>query len=378
MKKKLKAIILSSLVLFLVACGTGSDSSQEDSGQSGSQGDGQNYDLGENVSDDYYQPAISEDGTYPASKNRGVTLQLNSNINLNLFEDDLTRLSKDHFSTDDHYFREGQYLPADLTSTWLGRESEDNPDGLNPPENDSTDPEERVPNYLSSILEHDYYTMDENGNYQLAGISIGLAMNSVDYYSEYQYGPTLEQEIPREEILAQGERMADEIASRMREIEGVGDVPIMFGLYEQTTSDDLAGGVYLSRGMSDNGADSVSNWESLNEERMIFPLEGGESPEANAFENFRTEVKNFFPNLSGVTGRAHYKNDALIDLNIEIMTQFYGHSEMVAFTQFLNSAGNNILPNNIELTITVQSQNGIESFLQRDANEENFYFNVFN
>ena len=101
-------------------------------------------------------------------------MSLNSGINISLFEKDLMRLSQDTFSTETHFIQEGQYLSKELVNSWLDRKSEDNPEGLNPPE--SGEGEDRVPRYLNSILEFDFFTESEE-NLQLAGISIGLALN---------------------------------------------------------------------------------------------------------------------------------------------------------------------------------------------------------
>ena len=137
--------------------------------------------------------------------------------------------------------QEGQYLPEDLVTTWLGRESEDNPEGLNPAEAGEGD--DRVPRNLNSILEFDFFRQSDDG-LNLSGITIGLAMNSVDYYPAYQFGPTLEQEISSEEVLAEGQAIGNEIVQRMREIEGLEELPIYIGIYEQASQDDLGGGVY--------------------------------------------------------------------------------------------------------------------------------------
>jgi protein involved in sex pheromone biosynthesis len=328
------------------------------------------------VDSDYYRPVINEDGTYETSQNRGITTRLNSNINMKLFEDDLMRLAHEYFSTEDHFFQEGQFLPGNLAQTWLQRQSEDNEEGLNP-ESTGNDPESRTPNYLESILEHNYYVQTDEG-LELAGVTIGLAMNTVDYYQAEQFGPTQEQEISSEELIQEGQRIADEVVSRMREMEGLGNVPIMVGLYEQATRDDLAGGVYVMRGLSDNGSGSVSGWTELDEERLIFPIEGMESAEGNAFANFQSEVSNFFPNLSGIVGRAHRVNEGLVSLEIEIMTQFYGKGEMIAFTQYLNEAATTYLPANVTIEIKVESLNGTEAFLQRNAGEDEFDAHIFN
>jgi len=324
---------------------------------------------------DYYRPALDENGQYQTSENRGITLNLNSNINISLFEKDLMRLSQEPFPTDTHFIQEGQHLPGNLVNTWLGRESENNPEGLNPPS--SGEGEDRVPNYLNSILEFDFFTQGEEG-LNLAGMSIGLALNSVDYYPEYQFGPILEQDIPEDEMVEQGQNIADEIVSRVRDMEGLAEIPIHIALYEQAAQDDLAGGVYVAQGQSTNGSTAIESWETVNEERQIFPLDGDDSAEGNAFANFQSEVESFFPNLGGITGRAHYIDDELSNLTIDIMTQFYGETEMVSFTQYLKQSATTFLSADLDVEIVVQSPDGMEAFLQKDSNGTEYFSYVFN
>ncbi len=230
---------------------------------------------------------------------------------------------------------------------------------------------------MSSILEHNFYVQTEDG-LELSGVSIGLALNSVDYYPEYQFGPTLEQEIPTDELLQEGKRMSDEIISQMREISGLEDVPIMVALFEQSRQDNLAAGTYIAEGISENGNTSISNWTSVNENRIVFPLENMQSAEGNNFANFRSEVEGFFPNVSGITGVAHYMEEQLVHLQINIMTQFYGKGEIIAFTQFINEAATNFLPGDVPVEIRLESLNGMESFLYRDNGEEDYQVYIFN
>lgn len=376
MKKNKSFAFLALLVFVLSAC-----SPVLDDGGDVSNGEGiENSSNTSNVvtrnqlGTDYYRPALDEDGRYLTSNNRGITLNLNSGINISLFEKDLMRLSQEVFPTDEYYMQEGQKLSSGLVSDWIGRESEDNPEGLNPPESGEGD--DRAPNYLNSILEFDFFTETDDG-LQFSGISIGLAMNSVDYYPAYQYGPTLEQEISSEDVLAEGQKMADEIVRRMRGMEGLEDIPIFVGIYEQAAQDDLGGGVYVAEGQSTNGADSIQSWDTLNEERLIFPLEGSDSAEGNAFANFQSEVESFFPNISGVTGRAHYVDDQLQDLTIEIMTQFYGEAEMVSFTQYLKQSATTYLPGEIDVEIIVESPDTVEAFLKRERTDSEYFSYVF-
>jgi protein involved in sex pheromone biosynthesis len=400
-KKKTVLSLIIAQVLFLSACDFFPD--PVDSNESG-QEEVERPDEASNPLDEdaastiqeqmdanYYRPVITEDGTYAPSQNRGITRSLNSNINIRTFETDLMRHSQAYFPTDSHFFQEGQFLSSSLVTNWLGREqlpSENDEDdeedveideqnqGLNPPSNNTFDPAERNPNYLSSVLEQNYYRQTEEG-LELAGVSIGLALNQIDYYRD-DLGNRLQQPIPTEELLEAGREMADKVISRMRNIEGLEETPILIGLYEQSTQDDLAPGTYVAVGFVENGNTNVSNWENVNENRLVFPLEGMQSAEGSNFANFRSEVEGFFPNVSGVTGIAHYVEDQLVNLEITITTQFYGKGEIIAFTQFLNEAGKTYLPNSVPTQINVESLNGMESYLYRDAEQEDYEVYIFN
>lgn len=403
MKKKTVLSLMIAQALFLAACDTdsnGTGSSELEPGENQTEETVNQLDedeattIEEQVDADYYRPVITEDGTYAPSENRGVTLRLNSNVNIRTFEIDLMRHSQSYFPTDDHFFQEGQYLSSELVSNWLKRETvpqeieegeeeeveeiDEQMQGLNPPQvtEDPTSPD-RVPNILNSILEQNFYVQTEEG-LELSGVSIGLALNSVDYFKDAPFGNDMQQEIPREKVLEEGQRMGNEVASRIRNIEGLENVPVMIGLYEQSTQDDLAAGTFIAEGLVESGEDSVSDWTPINEDRIVFPLEGMQSAEGNNFANFRSEVEGFFPNVSGVTGLGHYIEDQLMNLEVTITTQFYGKGEIIAFTQFLNEAGKTYLPGNVSTQINVESLNGMESYLNREADQEDYDVYIFN
>lgn len=377
MKITKRMIMITSMLLLLSGCifDVNQDETSVDENETTEEIDKESNVVSRNqLGSNYYRPALDDEGRYQTSKNRGVTLILNSGINISLFEKDLIRLSQDIYPTENHFIREGQYLPERLVRTWLGRESENNPEGLNPVEEGEGD--DRVPRYLNSIMELDFFEETEEGS-TLAGLSIGLALNTVDYYPAYQYGPTLEQEIPEEVVLEEGKKIADEVVRRIREIEGLETVPLMIGLYKQAPRDHLAGGVHIATGMSTTGSTMVESWTPLNEERLIFPLQGQASAEGNAFANFQSEVEAFFPNISGITGRAHYIDERLDSLKINIMTQFYGETEMVSYTQYLKQSASTYLPADLDIEIIVESPAGVEAFLEKSRSEVEYYSYVF-
>lgn len=397
--KKLKTmsiLLLSGLVLS--ACGdpTGNEPANGEIGQAENAQTTSNVINQNQLGGGYYAPVLTEEGGYKTSNNRGVTLNLNSGINISLFEKDLMRLSQGHFSTDDYLLQEGQYLTREMATSWLGRTTTESTEdlsndeiakrellnGLNPAQSPEFNPSEgvynhdaRVPSYLQSILEFDFY--QESGSSTPSGLSIGLAMNTVDYYIDNEYRQW-SQNISAEQALEQGQVMANEIVRRIRQIEEIQNIPIFIGIYEQAARDDLGGGVYVATGTSTDGSTAVQNWTTINEERIIFPLEGRDSSEGNAFANFQSEIEDFFPDLSGITGQAHYINDRMETLTINIMTQFFGETEMVAFTQYLKQSATTYLPADLDVEIVVESPKNIEAFLKKDRTDSEYLAHVFN
>ncbi len=326
------------------------------------------------TSDMYYRPVI-RDGIYQKSKSRGLTPRLNSTVNLKSFEKGLMILANEHYPNSDYFFEEGQYLTSDQVEGWLERHGPDHPNGLNPPENDGENSDERTPIYLESILEQDYYMQTENG-LEIDGVMIGLAMNSVDYYQTEQYGPTYTQEIDREAMLEQARDMIPPILQALREHDDLKDMPIYFAVFEQAPKDDVGGGVYVAQTVSTQGT-AIENLDDLNHSKMVLPLEGDQTSLGNNFASFQDEIKNFFPNLAGETGVAVFDGDKLKNLRIDITTQFYGEGEIIAFTQYVEAAAMNYLPTNVPVEITIDSMDDTEAFLYTDGDSKEYFSHIF-
>ena len=171
--------------------------------------------------------------------------------------------------------------------------------------------------------------------------------------------------------------MGNELVRRIRALDGMDDIPIVVGIFEQATRDHFGGGVFISQGTSKDGASAVKDWKSVNERKEVFPLTGNDTSEGNSFKNFKSEVETFFPNLSGVTGVALYREDMIVSLDVSIVTQFYGTGEIIAFTQVVQDAATKYLPPNLETEITIDSIEGPESFLYRETGESTFKAYVF-
>lgn len=379
MKKVVIGLSMLLTAMVLTACGSldnlsGSSTSTNSDNKNGTQLTGQTN------SNDYQ--GVIKNGHYQTSKSRGVSVSQESNqFNIKSFESELLNISKKEFSTKKYIFQEGQYLSTKTVTNWLGRKSKSNPTGLNPKKNGSTSPTGRNPIYLSQISEQDFMVQDGK-QLKTSGITIGLAMNSVDYYKKTKYGATFETDISKVQMKKEGKLIANQVLARLRKKSALKDVPVVIAMYRQASDDSLVGGNFYAYSVNNGGTTKVSNWTKVNQKSYVFPTQSGKSaPNSNdesSFENFKSQIQNFFPNLSGVTAQAQYTDDSLSGMNVTINTQFYSQTEIISFTQYLQNAAQKYLPANAPIDITVQSTEGIQSFLSRKADEKKFSAHVFN
>lgn len=379
MKRHTLILALAGLALVLSGCGnlksTGTGTTSTTTSTKGVQTTG--------TTGQTNYTGVIENGKYKTSSARGLMVTQTDNVlNVKSMETGLTDLSKKAFPTNKYLLQEGQYLKKATITKWVERKSKSNPEGLNPASNGSTDANKRTPLYLQQVLEQDYVTQEDNNKgVKLNGISIGLGMNTVDYYQKEEYGAEYKTQISDATLLAQGKQMADTVLKRLRQNQDLKNIPITIAIYKQADKDSLVGGVYVAYSQNKAGTTKVSDWTSLNQKNQVLPTVNNEkainSGDSDAFSNFKTQVQTFFPNLAGVVAQTHYENSQLQGMKITINTQFYGETEITSFTQYIAQAAGRYLPRNIPIEITVQSTQGIQAFVARNSGAKSFYSHVF-
>ncbi|PWG00569.1 CamS family sex pheromone protein [Levilactobacillus bambusae] len=378
--KRLRTIMaLAVSVLFLAACGNLSNSTSSSGGATTSKS-GTTL-TGQTSNGDY--EGVIKNGHYLTSKSRGVTNTEDSGnvYNVKSFESGMQNLSKKIYPPQSYVFQEGQYLDSSTVEDWLGRESSSNPTGLNPKKNKSTSPTSRNPIYIQALEEQDY--MKQSGkSLKLSGMTIGIAVNSVDYYKKTQYGATYQTNISQAKGEAYAKDAAKTVLKRLRAKKALKDVPITIALYRQSSNDSLVGGTFFAYTQSKGNQTTINNWSTVNQKNYVLPVENGESgpksADKTAFSNFKSQVTSFFPNLSGVTAQVHYENGSLTGMHVNVTTQFYSQTEITSFTQYLAQAAQKYLPAKVPADITVTSATGeTQSYLSRSENGSKFQAHVF-
>ncbi|ANB61716.1 CamS family sex pheromone protein [Anoxybacteroides amylolyticum] len=343
-----------------------------------------------NISDSYYRMILP----FTPSEARGLAVEnLNTRLDVDEFETGLMRLAQQRFSPKDYLFQEGQYLDKETIKKWLMRKmtkeqlkeegmTEADNIGLNPVLSDQGTNEEKntkSPIYLASILEHDYLTKNDNGKVQLGGVVIGLALNSVHYYQTEQGYPR-EVEISDAEIEREGKRIASEVLSRIRHIKELKNVPITMALFKQQPRTSMIPGHFFAMANVDQGSDTIDRWTKINEEYALFPSDDAEKNHRDdlmKFLNFKSDVEDFFPNYTGVIGKAFYVDDQLQQLTITIPMQFYGKAEVIAFTQYVTGLVMEKFPDYVNVNVYISSVSGPESIIVRPAKADEPFVHIY-
>ncbi|MFS0880632.1 hypothetical protein CHH83_25695 [Bacillus sp. 7586-K] len=404
MKKKLGLVLASFILLTACAPNFGDQEEQivqETEDDSKEQAIIPKY----NISDSYYKTILNTDkkageSSYKPGAARGhVAEGISTRLDIDEFETGLMRVAQDTFSPDTYLFQEGQYLTSEVISSWLkrqltGKAKQDaqaaaakkdknttgNDEkyvevGLNPPLPDIDDLEkanDQSPIYLAQILEHNYLIKNEDNSVQLGGVVIGLAMNSVHYYKQ-QEGFERKKVIDTKDLLQQGKVMADTILKRIRSTKGLENVPVVFAIYELEDKSSLVPGNYIAKSVVKEGTNSLGGWDTVDEDYVLFPSDEGTEKyrdDAQRFNSFKTDVEEFFPNYTGVIGKAFYKNGEMNYLDIEIPMQFYSKGEVIAFTQFITGKVMESFPDYISLEVNITSNNGQEALIIKEPKQE--------
>lgn len=321
--------------------------------------------------DSYYQMVIP---FKPAAARGLAQRQVSSSLELEEVELGLMRHSTDAFDPEKFAYQEGQLLNAEDVSRLLARKDKSN-EGLTPlnpayadgkaeVEDDKfVDANKKSPLYLASIVEQNYMTKEDSG-YQVGGVSFALILNREYVFQAPNYGPTYTVKLDQKKVIAEGERMANELVSQLRKREDFKNLDINVALYMKSTQGSPTPGNYIKSAFVGT-ADQVKSgdWKAIDEKYYYFPSTSATSDvreDAQKFTLFSDRIADLFPDYSGMIGKGFYQNGDLSRMEIDIPIQFYSRAELVGFTQHVVSLLENRweYSRNVPVRINVTSLGG--------------------
>ncbi|WP_457826608.1 CamS family sex pheromone protein, partial [Staphylococcus aureus] len=80
-----------------------------------------------------------------------------------------------------------------------------------------------------------------------------------------KYGETFSVDLDKKKVEKQGQEMAEEMLSRLRENEKLKDIPITFAIYMQSGKDQITPGAFVSYATSEENGEALKEWNTVNE-----------------------------------------------------------------------------------------------------------------
>nr|WP_233335888.1 CamS family sex pheromone protein [Lactobacillus sp. W8093] len=372
----MQILALLGTSLCLTACGNLKNSDLANNAKTSSNSNAKSYQTTETGNNGY--TVLLKNGHYVTSPIAGLTATNNNNsVDSRELERGLVDISKGVYSTNSYVFQEGQYITANMANEWLGRKSKNNPSGLNP---EAGTKKNYRPYYLEEIFEQDYLT-GSGPNYHIGGISIGLAINSIDYYQKVKDGPEYQAEISRSQQKQFGQQAAEKIVSRLRKKKALKKVPITVGLFAKESKDSLVAGTYFLSGTAVANSSKITKWKTIDTQAEVLPTVGNKkainSSDASSFNSFKESIQNYFPNVSGVTATLRYENGKLAQENISITTQFYGYEQIQSFTRLVLSTAKKYLANNVPIEIKIGSVSDIQALVAKETGDSGYQVHIY-
>lgn len=343
---KWKQLIIPALAatVFLGGCSMKIPMGEEDVTPTGEETAAEGVTEAIQARDSYYQMVIP---FKPAAARGLAQRQVSSSLELEEVELGLMRHSTGAFKPENYAYQEGQLLTSEDVSRLLGRKDK-TAEGLVPlnpayangtaevAEDQFVEENKKSPLYLASLVEQNYMTKTDNG-YQLGGVSFALILNREYVFQAPNFGPTYTEKLDEKKVIAEGERMANELVAQLRKRENFKDLDINVALYMKASQGSPTPGNYVkSAFVGTAGEVTASDWKDVDETYYYFPSAKATTEvrdDAQKFSLFSDRIADVFPDFSGMIGKGFYQNGELSRIEIDIPIQFYSRAELVGFTQ---------------------------------------------
>ncbi|PTH01203.1 CamS family sex pheromone protein [Staphylococcus chromogenes] len=395
---KKRTLVIVGLSLVLVGCGPDDNEPSSSKENTSTQNDVKQIATDKNVQGDNYRTILP----FKESQARGLTQENMANTyNGEDFETGLLNISKQVFPTDDYLYQDGQfldkktiqaYLEPKLTKSELDEMSDKEKEerkatenlGLNPSVHGETD-EEKIaknsPQVLSNILEQNFYDNGDTSGKKLKGMTIGLAMNQVYYYQKEKYGETFSVDLDKKKVEKQGQEMAEEMLSRLRENEKLKDIPITFAIYMQSGKDQITPGAFVSYATSEENGEALKEWNTVNEQTVLVP--SGEAADLNEqfnsnFRDFNHSLQPYFTNFTQAVGKAKFKDKKLQSLTVDLPIDYYGKAELIGITQYVTQLAEKDFGDVEEYEIHIKDGNESRALITKTKDDKEPKVHIYN
>lgn len=305
---------VSIILLFLNGCSIGND-------------DNSNEEIISNniispevkINEKYYRGVLP----YEKSPIRGTLSDIPSQLDVNHFELGLFEFAKKIYDPSSYVFQEGQLLEMDDIEEFIF------------PEDNS-----EFEDFVYTIIEQDY--LSEEG--QFAGMVVGIVV-SQNYYEKDEngeyvkdyYGSRVKSKYTTEELKEKATILIDKLLIKVRNKNT--DIPVLFCVMQAETEDIKVPGTFFLSAKANSSEQTVTQIDDINQKYLFLPTMQVTSNEnynnvSKGFDYFKDDIDQYIPNFAGTIGLARFIDDQLVELTINLHSEFDSTAEVIQLTQF--------------------------------------------
>lgn len=259
---------------------------------------------------------------------RGIVGQTDAFINFNDMEKSLMDIIKKYVDVNKYIYSPGQILTADDVNQLIGRESSDNPNGLNLKETKNL---KDAPIYANTLIEQDYFTY-ENDKKIYNTIGIGVGLDSTYKYDDNEEPKNISDEEIKEFVT---QFVGNKLVEFIRSKEGMENVNILVGIFKES-DDGIVPGGYVSYGYIPKDKKSIEKVESVNVNYEVFPNEEEKYEQINnILSELEAKVEAYFTSYNAMTTLGKIEDNQLVEIDSKITMSTYSEVEMEIFEQYI-------------------------------------------
>ncbi len=284
----------------------------------------------------------------------------------------LQQKSKVHFPIEQHYLQEGQILNYDRLIRLVRRESDENPQGLNPPAGSSFDIGDGKTFVEDAVVVADIVELNFLGNasqqYALKGISLAIVLNqnvrrTVDGVDTFVT-------IQTDRLYQFGTDIGRKLESYLRTIPAVGDIPVFITLYSTASADATLPGSFIGEGLFKNRSGQfVRNQEKW----VILPSTEATNLDgvlASQFTTLKSTLQNLLPEAIGVIGKVRFIDNEADEIKITINMVAKTYTEVSIVAQITAQLLDTFENNDMLIVVEIRSLGTVMAVMQRNRNQD--------
>lgn len=262
------------------------------------------------------------------SKIKNISLSTDAYINYDDMDQGLMDIVTEYLNPKDYFYQGGQILNGDDVTELLSRNSGDHPNGLNPKAEKKP---KDSPIYVNTMVEQDYYTLDDNGKKHIDTIALGFGIDTTYNYEESKSPVKISDDEIQNYIT---QLISNEVDSYLKNVKHQ-DVNVICGFFKES-NDGIVPGYYYSYGYIPKDSNKLDKVELTGITYEIFPNNSSKySHISDDISQLQSDINSYFVDYTSLIGIGEFIDDDLQKIDLNITINLYSSAEISSFVQFI-------------------------------------------